>query len=74
MSKMQSFWFFVPTKELVVWGLVPTNNLNLKLYFLTNSKILSINKKLFFEHIAIENRHSLTVKKIKEYINLLLIF
>ncbi|WP_297204413.1 hypothetical protein [uncultured Brachyspira sp.] len=25
LRQMQSFWFFVPTKELGVWGLVPTN-------------------------------------------------
>ena len=39
--KMRSFWFFVPipqalptvAKELGVWGLVPTNNTNLKLFF-----------------------------------------
>ena len=41
---MQFFWFFYTNKRTGGVGLVPTNNLNLKLYFLTNSKIFSIYK------------------------------
>ena len=33
MSKMQSFWFFVSTKELGVRGLAPENNNNIKTNF-----------------------------------------
>lgn len=36
---MQSFWFFVPTKELGVRGLVPENNVNIKNTYLNSFAI-----------------------------------